>query len=188
MKTPKPDIITEFNSIIDAIETRAMAMDGPVTPTLEEARESELARLWELLNAFKNGKGWINSKERKPECNVSVLVFIPEEDDHITTGMWDISNKWVLLDEYRVPVSDVTYWHPMIAAPEDKSFHPSTRLPEESDTITYKTRELQKRNLKLITSLRSIVLSVKAHPDYKGVENDEWTDLVSIAEKTLQQV
>lgn len=31
----KTDIITEFNKIIDVIESRAMAMDGPVTPTLE---------------------------------------------------------------------------------------------------------------------------------------------------------
>ena len=40
----------EFNAIIDAIETRAMAADGPVTPTLQEATEEELSRLWELVN------------------------------------------------------------------------------------------------------------------------------------------
>lgn len=39
----------------------------------------------------------------KPVHNVGVLVFIPDEDDHITSGMWDVSNKWVLLDEYRTP-------------------------------------------------------------------------------------
>lgn len=45
-----------------------------------------------------------------PEHNVGVLVFIPDEDNHITSGMWDIDNKWVLLDEYRVPECEVTHW------------------------------------------------------------------------------
>lgn len=68
---------------------------------------------------------WIKSSKRKPEYNVSVMVFIPEEDEHITAGMWDISNKWVLLDEYRVPLSDVTYWSEMIEKPKDKTYTPN---------------------------------------------------------------
>lgn len=54
---------------------------------------------------------WI-SADAKPPYNLGVLVFIPEEDFHITSGMWDISNKWVLLDEYRKPSDDapVTHW------------------------------------------------------------------------------
>ena len=45
---------------------------------------------------------WISVEERLPEKNMGVLVFIPMEDNHITSGMYDISEKWVLLDEYRV--------------------------------------------------------------------------------------
>lgn len=49
-------------------------------------------------------------KDGYPEYNLGVLVFIPEEDNHKTAGMWDIDNKWVLLDEYRVPESKITHW------------------------------------------------------------------------------
>ena len=40
---------------------------------------------------------------------------------------------------------------------------------------------------KLVDALNSLVLSVKAHPDYTGEENDEWTDLVEIAEELLTE-
>jgi hypothetical protein len=91
---------------------------------------------------------WVNSKQRKPEYNVSVLVFIPEEDDHITTGMWDISNKWVLLDEYRVPKSEVTYWHEMIEPPKDKLYHPAM-VGQEAETMSDTIRNLQKKVFQL---------------------------------------
>lgn len=141
----KTDIITEFNRIIEQIENRCMATDGRVTPTLREATEKELSSLWKLLNDFKDGKGWIDARKRKPVQNVSVFVFIPGEDDHVTTGMWDVSNKWVLLDEYRVPDQEVTYWHPVIPAPSDKSYTPAPPRPQEKDTTTWKIRELQKK-------------------------------------------
>lgn len=67
---------------------------------------------------------WKSAKQ-KPEYNLGVLVFIPEEDSHITSGMWDISNKWVLLDEYRVPTCEVTHWAYM---PEP----PITNLPSKN--------------------------------------------------------
>jgi hypothetical protein len=60
---------------------------------------------------------WI-SAEIKPPYNKGVLVFIPEEDYHITSGMWDIDNKWVLLDEYRVPECEVTHWMKIPEVPE----------------------------------------------------------------------
>lgn len=54
---------------------------------------------------------WKSVKENGyPEHNLGVLVFIPGEDNHMTSGMWDIDNKWVLLDEYRVPEEEVTHW------------------------------------------------------------------------------
>ncbi len=60
---------------------------------------------------------WYVSSVTKPEKNVSVLVFIPEEDNHITSGMWDVDNEWVLLDEDRVPVCEVTHWMPIPKKP-----------------------------------------------------------------------
>jgi len=46
--------IQRFNRIIDNIENRCMAVDGPVTPTLKEATEEELSELWRILNDIKN--------------------------------------------------------------------------------------------------------------------------------------
>lgn len=60
---------------------------------------------------------------KKGEYNVGVLVFIPGEDNHITSGMWDIDNKWVLLDEYRVPDCEVTHWMPLPGLPEGREPH-----------------------------------------------------------------
>lgn len=97
---------------------------------------------------------WISSKDRLPDYNVSVLVFIPEEDNHCTAGMYDISNKWVLLDEYRVPTSEVTYWSEMVDLPEDKSYTKSPHRPEEHDTMSYQIRKLQKENFDLRKELR----------------------------------
>lgn len=111
---------------------------------------------------------WIKSSEQLPPENVSVLVFIPEEDNHCTTGMWDVSKKWVLLDEYRVPKSEVTYWAEMVELPEDcsytpqRSFNSSLDGIEEEDTITYQMRELQKQVFELQNELR------KCYEKYDG--------------------
>ena len=39
----------------------------------------------------------------------------------------------------------------------------------------------------LFDALNSLVSSVMAHPDYTGEENEEWTDLVELAEKALKK-
>jgi hypothetical protein len=80
----------------------------------------QIAERKEAIEWYRNPAGerqW-KSAEIKPEHNVGVLVFIPGEDNHITSGMWDISNKWVLLDEYRTPEEEVTHWMPLPAFPE----------------------------------------------------------------------
>lgn len=71
----------------------------------------------EALRDAQTGAVWVKAAQ-KPEHNVGVLVFIPGEDNHITSGMWDISNEWVLLDEYRTPEEEVTHWMPLPAFPE----------------------------------------------------------------------
>lgn len=108
--------------------------------------------------AFKRAKnidpdmdnGWIKSSRRKPEQNVGVLVFIPEEDNHVTTGMWDVSNKWVLLDEYRIPKSEVTYWRPIdYVLPNDKTYKKSFESSDELGKMSDELRRLQKENYEL---------------------------------------
>lgn len=54
-----------------------------------------------------------------PKQNIGVLVFIPDEDYHITAGMWDVSKKWVLLDDYRVPDCRVTHWMKLPEIPNE---------------------------------------------------------------------
>lgn len=43
----------KFNSIIDGIELRCMAADGPVTPTLQEMNEKELLELWKAVQVIR---------------------------------------------------------------------------------------------------------------------------------------
>jgi len=66
-----------------------------------------------------DNNGWIEvTPETYPPKNKGVLVFIPDEDFHVTSGMWDVDNKWVLLDEYRVPECPVTHWMESPQIPE----------------------------------------------------------------------
>jgi hypothetical protein len=50
------EAIKEFNRIIDNIEARCMASEGPVTPTLKEMSEEELSEIWKLLKKIQNSK------------------------------------------------------------------------------------------------------------------------------------
>jgi len=38
----------------------------------------------------------------------------------------------------------------------------------------------------LIKATKSLILSIQAHPDYTGEENEEWTDLVNIAQQAIE--
>lgn len=101
---------------------------------------------------------WVKTSKKLPPENVSVLVFIPEEDNHVTTGMWDVSKKWVLLDEYRVPKSEVTYWHPMINIPKDQSYN-KIRFAAEDETTTEELRNLRMKVFELERILREVIPS-----------------------------
>jgi hypothetical protein len=45
--------IEKFNQIIDRVEARCMATDGPVTPALREMRENELRDLWRCVQKIR---------------------------------------------------------------------------------------------------------------------------------------
>lgn len=119
---------------------------------------------------------WIKSSEQLPEFNVSVLCFIPEEDNHITTGMWDVSNKWVLLDEYRVPNSQITYWMPMpVIKPEDLSFEKKFDSDDRLNNTSNLIRNLQYKNFLLEKSLKKaneFKKYVHDRLDEAGIEKD----------------
>lgn len=68
---------------------------------------------------FQKDNGWYVADITKPPFNVGVMVFIPEEDNHQTSGMYDHDSTWVLLDEYRVPTSKVTHWRHLFEIPKD---------------------------------------------------------------------
>lgn len=112
------------------------------------------------MKGLPDPNGWIKSSERMPEFNISVMVFIPEEDHHITSGMWDVSKKWVLLDEYRIPQSEVTYWQPWPHEPLDTSYTPCKYVEHTTDEII---RNLQKENYELKKQLND--KSRKEHTD-----------------------
>lgn len=69
-------------------------------------------------------------KDGYPEYNRGLIVCIPDEDYHITSGMWDRDNKWVLLDDYRVPDCPVTHYMPL--PPFPKQFQNEIR---ENDAV-----------------------------------------------------
>lgn len=89
--------------------------------------------------------GWTSSEFKLPPENLGVLVFIPEEDNHITAGMWDVSKKWVLLDEYRIPTAQVTYWREVPKPPKDRSYTKTFKEESPDDLV----RRLQKENAEL---------------------------------------
>ena len=45
--------IAEFNKVVDLVEGRCMAADGPVTPTMQEITDGELARLWKAVQVIR---------------------------------------------------------------------------------------------------------------------------------------
>lgn len=147
-----PMLRTGYDTALLDIEKFIVEAKDPYHEDFHEEICDEIKRLrvtkrdiiYDIINS--HAQTWFSAKEKKPPMNKTVFVFVPEEDNHVTTGMWDVSEKWVLLDEYRVPRSEVTYWRPFdFELPKDKSYTP-TAHSEEEDTITYQMREL---NLKI---------------------------------------
>lgn len=122
--------------------------------------------------------GWIKASKEKPEYNVSVLVFIPEEDNHATVGMWDISKQWVLLDEYRIPSSQVTYWKPMIELPEDRSYKP-THIEQTTDELKKQTvdnmrAEIFRLKLKIRSNQIDLLNKFGEFLEKEGYTDTDW--------------
>lgn len=116
--------------------------------------------------------GWIKSSDRLPEYNISVLVYIPEEDHHITTGMWDVSKKWVLLDEYRIPKSEVTYWRPMVEKPLDDSYTSAHLFGDDIETMPEQISRLQKENFKQSQTITQQKEEIERLNEYLKVETN----------------
>lgn len=79
--------IDRFNNIIDLIENRCMASEGPVMPTLKEATEDELSALWHLLQEIKT--------ELNPETSQSKILTKYQQG--IVTEAHNAINKLALV-------------------------------------------------------------------------------------------
>jgi len=80
--------------------------------------DSETHDYW----VVKKCDGWYCARTSKPKHNVGVFILIPAEDNHITSGMYDISEDWVILDDYRVSSHEVRAWRYLPELPSDKEF------------------------------------------------------------------
>ena len=54
--TPRKTNAARFAELLEAIDTRCMAADGPVTPTLTEATADELRRLYVFADRIREGQ------------------------------------------------------------------------------------------------------------------------------------
>jgi len=61
---------SRFNTIVDQVENRCMAADGPVTPTLQEISEDELSELWRCVQIIRAGTP---SEERPSETSMELI-------------------------------------------------------------------------------------------------------------------
>lgn len=143
------------------------------------------------LAASQSQAGWVRAwhsvKEfGYPPKNKGVLVFIPEEDFHITSGMWDLDNKWVLLDEYRVPDCEVTHWMEMPGYPEGQEY---PTLPPEmvAELKKIAKKELPKFRIETPSHTEAGIESLKKEiKDYcAGVEYVPAQDIINIVDGGL---
>jgi len=93
-----------------------MPTDQPVQQTIMML-ERQLAQLKKKLHVWE----WKDADKEKPDYNVAVLVYIPDEDDHMTAGMIEVNGSWTLLDEYRKPDCPVTAWAKLPPIPKYKA-------------------------------------------------------------------
>lgn len=116
----------KFNAIIDQIEARCMAVDGPVTPTLREAEESELAELWAILQR-------IRACLRRPTPvaeDVGEWVLVPRDKLQLASDLLNLYRAQAGWRELAVefaalaaspfqPKAGEDEWRPIDTAPKD---------------------------------------------------------------------
>lgn len=114
----------DFKSIVNSWNQEYIEKHTGVELAIEFAREFYQETNCDTHDYWvvKKVDGWYCARTSKPKKNFGVMVFIPEEDNHQTSGMWDVSEKWVLLDEYRVPTSEVTAWRYLYDDPTNPEF------------------------------------------------------------------
>lgn len=138
-----------------------------------EVSAEELADLYLLNHPDESEAPQWTPADIKPEHNVGVLVFIPGEDNHITSGMWDVSNEWVLLDEYRTPEEEVTHWMPLPSFPEGYSWN---EIP--ADWVnTFK--QIAKEELGKLNQSRADLIREANNRDLGGAGRDEAASLIN---------
>ena len=137
----------------------------------------------------------------KPERRVSGAVWVKASE---RLPGWRQKVRW-RLDGIERKVNDVLY----LANGESPAYLPDYEWLDEqpaagdqwvkaTDTVTVnmvnmneveKLQQLaidrQVKGDRLVSALRSLRLSVTAHPDYTGQENAEWTDLVSASDEAI---
>lgn len=102
--------VTEWSSSATSFQCDMCNGDGKLLKPIIKSGASgdEQGEVWKSID-----------KDGYPEYNRGVLVCIPGEDYHVTSGMWDVSNKWVLLDDYRKPDCEITHYMPLPALPKE---------------------------------------------------------------------
>lgn len=104
---------------VDSPSLKYQRLADAIYATKGIALQSEMDYIIKIVNEDFAEWNKIEYPEDYPPKNLGVLVFIPDEDNHITAGMWDVDNKWVLLDEYRVPECKITHWRHLPKKPNE---------------------------------------------------------------------
>lgn len=126
------------------------------------------------------GARWVKA-DTKPKHNVGVLVFIPGEDNHITSGMWDVSNEWVLLDEYRTPEEEVTHWMPLPEFPEGYTWN------EIPDDLVDALKKVAKEELGKLTQSRADFIREANNRDLDESAAAREEDWISVDERLPEE-
>ena len=106
--------------VFEALGEASMCWSETQKGIFDSNKATEIGnRLTQAIQALSQSE-WVSVEDRLPKNNVGVLVFIPIEDNHITSGMYDYDNKWVLLDDYRLIEDDkqITHWMPLPQQPK----------------------------------------------------------------------
>lgn len=89
-----------FNNIVDAVEARCMAADGPVTPTLQEISEKELAALWRSVRGMRKALDEAPDEFSKQTDRI-VDHLLETHDNEVSQLKLEIERRQAEFDTYR---------------------------------------------------------------------------------------